>query len=107
MSCTRVSGTEIISELTEDQRAQDYYQIEVRDNGIGFIQEEADRIFNVFTRRHGNAEYNGTGVGLSIVRKVVENHRALVSASAEMEKGATFRIWFPVTEITSLSPAAL
>jgi signal transduction histidine kinase len=69
--------------------------IEVKDNGIGFAQEDAERIFNVFTRLHGNAEYKGTGVGLSIARKVVENHNGYIWAESNPENGSTFKIVLP------------
>jgi PAS domain S-box-containing protein len=72
-----------------------YHLIQVSDNGIGFQPEEAERIFNVFTRLHGNAEYKGTGIGLSIVRKVAENHGGYTWAESESGKGATFKVLFP------------
>ena len=70
----------------------------VADNGIGFEQEDADRIFNVFTRLHSSGEYRGTGVGLSIVRKVVENHHGYVTAHGEVGNGATFKVYLPAAE---------
>jgi PAS domain S-box-containing protein len=73
-----------------------YHLIEVRDNGIGFAQEDAERIFTVFTRLHGNTEYKGTGVGLSIAQKVVQNHGGYIWAESKSGKGATFKILLPV-----------
>jgi len=72
-----------------------YHLIEVVDNGIGFSQENAERIFNVFTRLHGNTEYRGTGVGLSIVQKIIENHNGHIWAESSPGKGATFLILLP------------
>jgi signal transduction histidine kinase len=72
-----------------------YHLVSVSDNGIGFEQEDAERIFNVFTRLHGNAEYKGTGVGLSIVRKVAENHGGFIWAESQQGKGATFNVLLP------------
>ena len=74
---------------------KDYYLVEIADNGIGFDQADAERIFNVFTRLHGMAEYKGTGVGLSIVRKVVENHGGLIWADSRPGEGSTFKVLLP------------
>lgn len=75
--------------------SENYYCIEVKDNGIGFNQEDAERIFNVFTRLHAKDQYSGTGIGLSIVKKVVENHQGFVYAYSEEGKGATFNVLLP------------
>jgi signal transduction histidine kinase len=72
-----------------------YHLVEVKDNGIGFAQEDADQIFNVFTRLHSQAEYSGSGVGLSIVKRVVENHEGHVWAESSVGAGATFKILLP------------
>jgi signal transduction histidine kinase len=72
-----------------------YHLIEVGDNGIGFEQADAERIFNVFTRLHGNTEYRGTGVGLSIVQKIVENHQGSIWAESSPGEGARFKILLP------------
>lgn len=81
--------------FTSTQGEKMYYLIEVIDNGIGFDQEDAERIFNVFTRLHGMAEYKGSGVGLSIVRKVAENHSGFVVAESKLGEGAIFKILLP------------
>jgi PAS domain S-box-containing protein len=73
-----------------------FHLIEISDNGIGFDPEHAEKIFDVFTRLHGNSEYPGTGIGLSIVKKVAENHGGYVRASGEKNVGASFFILFPV-----------
>jgi PAS domain S-box-containing protein len=72
-----------------------YHIITVQDNGIGFAQEYADKIFQMFTRLHGKAEYSGTGVGLSIVKKVVENHDGFIEAESAPNLGSTFKIYLP------------
>ncbi|MFT3907866.1 MAG: PAS domain S-box protein [Ferruginibacter sp.] len=72
--------------------------ISVADNGIGFESQYKDRIFEVFQRLHGRTEYKGTGIGLAIVKKIVENHEGFISAVGELDKGATFHIYIPVNE---------
>ena len=71
-------------------------ELKITDNGIGFDQNDAERIFNVFTRLHGNKEYPGTGIGLSIAKKVVENHHGYIYAKGEQGKGACFIVVLPV-----------
>jgi signal transduction histidine kinase len=81
------------SVITENNRSFDV--IEVRDNGIGFEQEYADKIFQMFVRLHGRDEYNGTGVGLSIVKKVTENHHGFIRAESSPGQGASFKVFLP------------
>jgi PAS domain S-box-containing protein len=95
ISAKLVSGHDIPLHLNSEEGCKQYHLIEVKDNGIGFVQEDAERIFNVFTRLHGNAEYKGTGVGLSIARKVVENHNGYIWAESSPGMGATFKIVLP------------
>jgi light-regulated signal transduction histidine kinase (bacteriophytochrome) len=95
VSSQLVNGKEIRPDLPSQMANRNYYLIVVKDNGIGFEQSDAERIFNVFTRLHGNAEYKGTGVGLSIARKVMENHLGLIWAESEPETGASFKMLFP------------
>ena len=91
-----VEGRHCELKLSAEQQQKKYYIVEVADNGIGFDPGDTERIFNVFTRLHGNAEYTGTGVGLSIVRKVAENHQGFVTANSEPGKGASFQLFFPL-----------
>ena len=79
-----------------DPRAT-YFWITVRDNGIGFDPAYAQRIFNVFTRLHGQSEYSGTGVGLSIVQKVMQNHGGFIWAESRPGEGSAFHLLFPAT----------
>jgi PAS domain S-box-containing protein len=72
------------------KRAGAFYEITVRDNGIGFEEIYLDRIFQVFQRLHGRQEYEGTGMGLAICRKIAERHGGTITASSAPGAGATF-----------------
>lgn len=76
-------------------------QIFVEDNGIGFDQEYAERIFSLFQRLHGRTAYEGTGMGLAICRRIVERHRGTIRAEGCPGKGATFVISLPAPQINS------
>jgi signal transduction histidine kinase len=67
-----------------------YWQIKIQDNGIGFEQEYADKIFEVFQRLHGRSQYQGTGIGLAICKKIVEKHNGKIYVESELDKGACF-----------------
>jgi light-regulated signal transduction histidine kinase (bacteriophytochrome) len=94
-STTMTEGDQVINHAPGIGKGS-YNLIEVKDKGIGFRQSEADGIFNVFTRLHGHDQYKGSGVGLSIVRKVVENHKGQIWADAAPGEGASFKVLFPV-----------
>lgn len=72
------------------------YTVTVADNGIGFDEKYLDRIFSPFQRLHPKGEYAGTGIGLAIVRKVVERHGGNVTAESEPGKGASFILTLPI-----------
>ena len=74
----------------------DYLQIRFEDNGIGFDQKDREKIFELFKRLHPRNEYSGTGIGLAIVKKIVENHDGFISAESSRQKGAGFTILLPV-----------
>jgi PAS domain S-box-containing protein len=90
-----VSGAETGLPLSAIEMQKSFHAIRFTDNGIGFEQEEADRIFNVFTRLHSNAYYKGTGLGLSIVRRVMQNHNGYVTAKGAVGQGAVFELFLP------------
>jgi len=74
---------------------KNYCHITVKDNGIGFEPHFRERIFEVFQKLHSKEVYGGTGIGLAIVKKIVENHNGIIVATGELNKGATFDIYFP------------
>jgi light-regulated signal transduction histidine kinase (bacteriophytochrome) len=76
---------------------KNYCHISVADNGIGFEPEYKERIFEVFQKLHSREIYEGTGIGLAIVKKIVENHNGIVTATSKLNKGAKFDIYIPVT----------
>jgi len=82
---------------------EQYCELAVRDNGIGFEKQYAERIFAVFQRLHGRGEYEGTGVGLAICRRITDRHGGSISAKSQPGKGATFTITLPVRQSTPKS----
>ena len=73
-------------------------EITVQDNGIGFEEIYLDRIFNVFQRLHGRNEYEGTGMGLAISRKIVERHGGTITAKSKLGEGAIFVVHLPLQQ---------
>jgi signal transduction histidine kinase len=71
-------------------------RIVVEDNGIGFEDKHAGRIFQVFQRLHGRGEYDGSGIGLSICRKIAERHGGSITASGQPGSGAKFTVTLPL-----------
>jgi PAS domain S-box-containing protein len=73
----------------------DYFELNLRDNGVGFDPAYSERIFESFTRLHPKDKFEGTGLGLALCRKIVLRHNGVITASSELNKGATFSIFFP------------
>jgi two-component system CheB/CheR fusion protein len=76
--------------------AQTYCEIIIKDNGIGFNKQYENKIFTIFQRLHNNEVYTGTGIGLAIGKKIVENHKGIIFSKAEENVGAAFHIILPV-----------
>jgi light-regulated signal transduction histidine kinase (bacteriophytochrome) len=74
---------------------KEYCHISFSDNGIGFDPQYKERIFEVFQRLHNKNNYSGTGIGLAIVKKIIEHHDGFITASSEPNEGATFDIFIP------------
>ena len=75
-----------------------YGRIYIEDNGIGFDQKYAEQIFDMFRRLHSNAEYEGTGIGLALCKKIVEMHKGFISALGRPGEGAVFIVSLPLSE---------
>lgn len=93
--CRLIKETDPICKTLPAGTKKGCYLVEVSDNGIGFEQEHAQKIFKVFQRLHGRSEYEGTGVGLAIVQKVMNNHKGYITAQSEPGEGATFQVFLP------------
>ena len=74
---------------------ESYCHISITDNGIGFEPEYNEKIFEVFQRLHPKEQYKGTGIGLAIVKKIVENHNGIITATGVLNVGARFDIYLP------------
>jgi PAS domain S-box-containing protein len=83
--------------LPEANLSREYHFISVADNGIGFDPQYKDRIFQVFQRLHSKNEYEGTGIGLAICKKIADNHQGFIDALGNPGSGAVFTIYIPVT----------
>lgn len=71
------------------------WKICVSDNGIGFEKQYKDKIFELFQRLHGKNEYEGTGIGLAICKKIIQNHKGYIKVDSELGKGSNFCIFVP------------
>ena len=84
-----------LANFTKYHNDKNFYKITVQDNGIGFDDKYAEDIFRVFKRLHSYHEFEGTGVGLSICKKIVEKHNGFIKAESKIDKGSTFTIGLP------------
>ncbi|HEX8040604.1 MAG TPA: response regulator [Chryseosolibacter sp.] len=79
--------------------APKYCRIFVEDNGIGFDQKYAEEIFGMFKRLHHNSEFEGTGIGLALCKKIVEQHKGYISARSKVNEGSTFIVSLPTQQV--------
>jgi len=92
IKCSTLQGKEIPLGLSNDLKK--YYKITVADNGIGFLEEHSQKIFDVFQKLHDKRAFAGSGVGLAIVKRIMENHNGLIMAEGKPNEGATFTLFF-------------
>jgi light-regulated signal transduction histidine kinase (bacteriophytochrome) len=98
ITCNSIQGGDTDAILPEERSGEQFYLIEIKDNGIGFDPDDAERIFRLFQRLHGKAEYEGTGVGLAIVQQVADNHKGFVWAESSAGEGSIFKLLLPVEQ---------
>jgi signal transduction histidine kinase len=89
----KIPGT--ADELPGGYEGNDYFKISVADNGIGFDPLHASKIFEVFQRLHSKDEYAGTGIGLSICKKIILAHKGFITATGEPGVGSVFLVYLP------------
>jgi two-component system, chemotaxis family, CheB/CheR fusion protein len=92
-----VKGEELDEKL---EKGASYCKIEVKDNGIGFGMKYIEQIFTLFKRLHSKDEYAGTGIGLAIVKKIIEKHHGRITADSVLGEGALFTVILPIKQIS-------
>jgi PAS domain S-box-containing protein len=85
-----------VPEMTDVYGSERFDRIEVLDNGIGFAPDHAEKIFGLFERLHGRDRYSGTGIGLAICRRIMDNNRGFIRAHGTPDHGAVFELFFRV-----------
>jgi light-regulated signal transduction histidine kinase (bacteriophytochrome) len=96
---TRIYRSSDLPESLALSRYGQYLLIEFADNGIGFDARFADKIFSIFQRLHTDRNFAGTGIGLALCKKIVENHQGAITVQSEVNKGTTFFIYLPYVKI--------
>ena len=92
---TKITPHQIRREFGVMLSEASYVWISIKDNGIGFDERFTEKIFNIFQRLHGRTEYEGTGIGLAICRKIVVNHRGFITARSKEGIGSEFIVILP------------
>jgi PAS domain S-box-containing protein len=94
ITATYVKGSQV--DNTNADPVSSYVKLSFSDNGIGFDQRYSRHIFQIFKRLHNKNEYSGTGIGLALCKKIMENHNGFIIAESEPEKGSVFSCYFPL-----------
>jgi light-regulated signal transduction histidine kinase (bacteriophytochrome) len=93
----------IYSRMLTAPSGEQLCEINVQDNGIGFEEQYLEKIFAVFQRLHGRSEYEGTGVGLAICRRITDRHGGTITAKSKLGEGATFIVTLPLRQLQPIT----
>ena len=102
----RIHSEEIAISSNADNSPSRYCRIYVEDNGIGFDPQFSEQIFGMFQRLHVHTEFEGTGIGLALCKKIVEQHKGFISARSKPDEGATFIISLPFDQSVPASASS-
>ncbi len=94
----RIGAAIVYGPQMHDGKAGDmkkYHKISIEDNGIGFEPEYAEKIFKIFQRLHNQAGASGSGIGLAIAKRIIQNHKGFITATGKIDEGARFDVYFP------------
>jgi signal transduction histidine kinase len=86
------------SRYTQLHQQKDYYEVTITDNGVGFEQEYAEKIFTIFQRLNERSMYGGYGIGLALCKKIVDSHHGVIYAESKPKEGAAFTFILPFTQ---------
>ena len=95
ITCAVVNAKDISLPQVHQHDQKSFYHISFQDNGIGFDPDYSEKIFTIFQRLHSKQNFSGTGIGLALCRKIVENHHGFITAEGRPGEGATFHIYLP------------
>ncbi len=95
ITAQQIGGKQLMHFAAADPKAQ-YFEIEIKDNGIGFDTDQTAKLFTIFTRLHVRDKYEGTGLGLALCKKIVDRHNGFIYAEGKQGEGASFKIILPV-----------
>jgi PAS domain S-box-containing protein len=93
--CSEMSSSEI-KQIPELHNTARYVKLQISDNGIGFEQKYASQVFAIFKRLNSREDYAGTGIGLALCKKIIDNHHGRISVKSEIGKGTEFQVILPV-----------
>jgi two-component system CheB/CheR fusion protein len=94
---SRTLSTEEVAANQSLNCSLSYCEIMVKDNGVGFDQQYSEKIFEIFQRLNARTAYDGTGIGLAVCHKIVQNHKGVIYSKAKENHGATFYVLLPLT----------